>query len=167
MRLLNISHVYLTRVVSSNELYLNYLTLQGKLLYTVTNTLLVQTQKPDAILLKDVAHWQEAGYFIKNGEKGIQILEPGKEYKKRDGSYGCSYNPKYVFDVAQTDAQEEKKEVDYKSVISAIVYKEKIKPQIVSEDSTLPRPVYYDVVSDAMYVLKGQEMNEMIWGVIR
>lgn len=167
MRLLNISHVYLTRVVSSNELYLNYLTLQGKLLYTVTNTLLVQTQKPDAILLKDVAHWQEAGYFIKNGEKGIQILEPGKEYKKRDGSYGCSYNPKYVFDVAQTDAQEEKKEVDYKSVISAIVYKEKIKPQIVSEDSTLPRPVYYDVVSDAMYVLKGQEMNEMISGLIR
>ena len=47
------------------------------------------------------------------------------------------------------------------------IYKEKIKPQIVSEDSTLPRPVYYDVVSDAMYVLKGQEMNEMISGLIR
>ena len=72
--LFDMANQQLIKTTSSNELYLNYLALQGKLLYTVTNTLLVQTQKPDAILLKDVAHWQEDGYFIKNGEKGIQIL---------------------------------------------------------------------------------------------
>ena len=110
-----------------------------------------------------MTHWQEDGYFIKNGEKGIQILEPGKSIRNEmDHMDVVTIQNMYLMLHKLMRKKRKKKEVDYKSVISAIVYKEKIKPQIVSEDSTLPRPVYYDVVSDAMYVLKGREMNEMI-----
>ena len=36
--LFDMANQQLSKTTSSNELYLNYLTLQGKLLYTVTNT---------------------------------------------------------------------------------------------------------------------------------
>ena len=39
--------------------------------------------------------------YVKRGQDAITILEPGKEYRKDDGSTGVSYNVKKVFDISQ------------------------------------------------------------------
>ena len=82
--------------VESPQNYKTYLDLQSRLDYTVTNTLLVMAQYPDAKLVKEGIKWRENGKFIRSSEKekGIQILEPGTEYMRRDGSIGVK-NPKY------------------------------------------------------------------------
>ena len=49
--------------------------------------------------------WRENGVYIKKGEVGIVLLEPGEEFTKEDGSVGVSYNSKKVFDISQTNAK--------------------------------------------------------------
>ena len=72
-------------VVSSPQNYLNYLEMQSKFGYTVTNTLLVMAQCPQATLLKDNNRWVEEKKYVKKGVKGIGILEPKGEYQGNDG----------------------------------------------------------------------------------
>ena len=60
-------------VVSSPQNYLNYLEMQSKFGYTVTNTLLVMAQCPQATLLKDNNRWVEEKKYVKKGVKGIGI----------------------------------------------------------------------------------------------
>lgn len=152
--------------VQSPTDYINYLSLQGRLGYTVTNTLLIQAQMPYATEVKDVTKWREENVLVKNGGTGIQILEPGNTYTRRDGSSGTSYNPKYVFDITQVEKQPVNKVVNYRDVLSAVIYKQDIKPEVVEYGSTLPRPVYYDATSDKIYVQKEQDQNDMIAGLI-
>lgn len=71
--------------------------------YSVANTLLILAQKPDATKLGDFNTWKEKDVFVKKGETGIIILEPGEEYTRDDGSIGVSYNTKKIFDVTQTN----------------------------------------------------------------
>ena len=56
-------------VVSSPQNYLNYLEMQSKFGYTVTNTLLVMAQCPQATLLKDNNRWVEEKKYKKDEEK--------------------------------------------------------------------------------------------------
>lgn len=70
--------------------------------YSVSNLLLLECQKPDARRLADIKTWNEERISIKKGETGIIILEPGKEFTRKDGSKGVYYNTKKVFDVSQT-----------------------------------------------------------------
>ena len=70
--------------------------------YSVSNLLLLECQKPEAKRLADIKTWNDEKVSIKKGEKGIIILEPGKEFTRKDGSKGVYYNTKKVFDVSQT-----------------------------------------------------------------
>ena len=88
-------------VVSSPQNYLNYLEMQSKFGYTVTNTLLVMAQCPQATLLKDNNRWVEEKKYVKKGVKGIGILEPKGEYQGNDGVIRTNYDVKYVFDISQ------------------------------------------------------------------
>ena len=84
----------------------SYLDVQSRFnKYSVGNALLVTAQMPDATRLADYKTWKEAGVHVKKGETGIVILEPGKEYTRADGSTGVSYNSKKVFDISQTDSE--------------------------------------------------------------
>ena len=56
-------------VVSSPQNYLNYLEMQSKFGYTVTNTLLVMAQCPQATLLKDNNRWVEEKKVCKKRSK--------------------------------------------------------------------------------------------------
>lgn len=73
--------------------------------YSAQNTLLIFAQRPDATRLGDYDHWKEAGTPVSKDMKGIAIFEPGKEYRREDGSTGVSMNIKRVFDVSQTAAR--------------------------------------------------------------
>ena len=72
--------------------------------YSAQNTLLIFAQRPDAAQLGDYDRWKEAGTPVSRGMTGISIFEPGKEYKREDGSTGVSMNIKKVFDVSQTSS---------------------------------------------------------------
>ena len=86
--------------------------------------------------------------IFKKGSKGIEILEPGNEYQRRDGSIGINYNPKTVFDVSSISNNErfvEKPKVySPNEIVSSIIYRTEIKPEVVSNDSTLPEDVFFD-----------------------
>ena len=68
----------------------------------MANVLLILAQRPDATRIADFDTWKEQGVYIRRKETGFYILEPGEEYQREDGSIGLRYNPKKMFDIAQT-----------------------------------------------------------------
>jgi hypothetical protein len=74
--------------------------------YSTQNTLLIFAQRPEATRLGDFEHWKAQDAYVNKGATGIAIFEPGKEYKREDGTTGVSMNIKYVFDIAQTSAKD-------------------------------------------------------------
>lgn len=132
--------------------------------HSVSNTLLIFDQKPDATRVGDSAYWSKQGAIIKRGEQGFAILEPGNEYTRDDGSIGTFYNNKKVFDVRQTTAKTRKSRYyDDREVLSAMVWKS---------------PVTIDVANGAVAggaecshedkkitVSKGLETNELFFAL--
>lgn len=105
--------------------FVRYLAVQSRFdRYTVSNSLLVAHQMPEALKLRDLEAWNKAGVFIKKEETGIYIFEPGKEFKRNDGSKGTNYEPKKVFDISQTTAIQKippKKRYNERLLIKALV----------------------------------------------
>jgi hypothetical protein len=83
-----------------------YLDLQSRIgRYTAVNTLLVLSKNPEAAWLGDLNHWRGQKVFIRKEElkNPIQILEPGDQYRREDGSVGTFYNIKNVYDISQAE----------------------------------------------------------------
>lgn len=96
---------YATDMSGDGGLFRSYLDVQARFdLYSVSNAILIAAQCPEATKLADFDTWKDSGVYVKRGQDAITILEPGKEYKKDDGSRGVSYNVKKVFDISQTRA---------------------------------------------------------------
>ncbi len=94
------------KVAADGGVFQQYLgTLAAFERYSTQNTLLIFAQRPEATRLGDYEHWKEAGTPVSKGATGIAIFEPGKEYKREDGSTGVSMNIKKVFDISQTAAR--------------------------------------------------------------
>lgn len=94
------------RMANDGSLFQSYLDVQARFdRYSVGNAVLITAQKADATQLSDFKGWKNNGVFIKKGESGIVLLEPGEEYTKEDGTVGVSYNSKKVFDISQTTAK--------------------------------------------------------------
>lgn len=90
-------------LVQDGTKYQSYLDVQSRFdHYSVANTLLIFTQKPDATFIADFDTWKEKGVYIRKKETGFYILEPGNEYQREDGTVGISYNLKKMFDISQT-----------------------------------------------------------------
>ena len=91
------------------SLFQTYLDVQARFdRYSVSNTILIAAQCPEATKLADFDHWKESGVYVKRGAEAITILEPGKEYTRQDdGSTGVFYNPKKVFDISQTSSRQQ------------------------------------------------------------
>ncbi len=93
-------------VVTDGGMFQQYLdTLANFERYSAQNTLLIFAQRPDATRLGDYDHWKDAGTPVSKDMKAISIFEPGKEYRRDDGTTGVSMNIKKVFDVNQTAAR--------------------------------------------------------------
>ncbi len=92
-------------MASDGGLFQAYLDVQARFdRYSVANAILIADQMPEATRLADFDTWKASGAYVKRGETGISILEPGREYRREDGSVGVSYNVKKVFDISQTNA---------------------------------------------------------------
>lgn len=160
------------KAVETPESYKTYLDLQARLDYQVTNVLLVMAQNPDVKLLKDDIGWRKNNKYIRPTEKdkGIQILEPGRDYMRRDGTIGVNYNPKNVYDISQLSGKSiiiPEPNYSDKEIITALMHGTLIKPEIVTAESDIPSPVYYADDVKKIYVKAGLESNEMITGLVR
>lgn len=155
-------------VIKTPQNYLAYLDIQARLDYTVSNTLLIMAQKPDAMMLKDNTHWKENNLYIKKGEKGIQILEPKGEYERADGSIGTSYAVKYVFDISQMSGKFQMNKPSYTTqmILSGLTFDSHV--SLVNNDYALAgKSVEYIPSSKTIYYKRGLTENELLNGLIR
>lgn len=101
-------------IAQSGDEFQRYLDVQSRFdRYSVSNALLILAQRPEATRIADFDTWKEQGVFIRRKETGFYILEPGEEYRREDGSTGISYNPKKMFDIAQTTASQKREQPTY------------------------------------------------------
>lgn len=101
-------------IAQSGDEFQRYLDVQSRFdRYSVSNALLILAQRPEATRISDFDTWKEQGVFIRRKETGFYILEPGEEYRRDDGSTGISYNPKKMFDIAQTTASQKREQPTY------------------------------------------------------
>ena len=155
------------KLVHDPKSYLHFLEMMAKLDYTVTNTLLVMAQKPDATMLKDSSHWRNDNQYIKKGEKGIAILEPKGTYDREDGSIGTSYDVKYVFDVSQLSRPVRKRDVFYSTqeLISGLVCDNPA--NMVMTRNNGMGTIEYSPNDKTIYYAEGLSPQELISGLAR
>lgn len=114
-----------TEELDNPDSVMAYLNIQSRFdRYSVSNSLLIAYQNPDATRICDSKTWQKNNVRINKGEKGIVILEPGKPYKRDDGRTITPYNAKKVFDISQTNAAQRTprtKRPDARVVIKALI----------------------------------------------
>lgn len=112
-------------LTKSGESFQQYLDIQIRFdRYSVSNAMLILAQRPNATRIADFDAWKEQGVFIRRKETGFYILEPGEEYRREDSSTGISYNPKKMFDIAQTTSnlkQEQPASPDERTRIKALI----------------------------------------------
>lgn len=76
--------------------------------YSIGNCLLIKRQRPDAQLCAGYQRWQELGFSVRKGERGIAIRAPWRT-KAIDAETGevverlLGYYPTYVWDIVQTN----------------------------------------------------------------
>ena len=129
--------------------------------YSVSNTLLIFDQNPEATRVGDYDFWKSKGAQVKRDEKGIAILEPGSTYERDDGSFGTSYNVKRVFDIAQTTARaRQPKEPDMRSLLKALVFEAPIE---IAKSADLPEGVnaIFDPITQTIGIREGLGEKEL------
>ena len=130
--------------------------------YSVSNALMIAKQRPDATRVADFDYWKAHDANIKKGEHAITILEP-REYERADGSRGVSYEPKKVFDIAQTTADihpVHHRHADDRKLIKALA---KTSPVELRVDNDLPDGVIavYSPETKSVSVRQGQTGDEI------
>ncbi len=156
-------------VVSTPQKYLQFLNIMARLDYTITNTLLIMAQNPDAKMLKDGKHWRDSGFYIKKGAKGIQILEPIGEYQREDGSYGTNFNAKYLFDVSQINTKKilyNAPQMNVANMINGLTY---LSPVALQQLDTFDggEPVFYSPDAKCIYYANNLSPTQLIQGLAR
>lgn len=129
-------------ILQNGEQFQRYLDVQSRFdRYSVSNALLILAQRPEATRIADFESWKEQGVSIRRKETGFYILEPGEEYQRDDGSTAISYNPKKMFDIAQTTAKKLDQPIypDDRTRIKALTDRA---PVPISISETLPAEVY-------------------------
>lgn len=94
----------LSEIKEFGKVFTDYLDLQSQFdRYTVANTILILSQRPDATQLKEHSAWNKLNVKVNKQAQKIKILEPS-EFKTKDGKDATSYNVKYVYDIADTNS---------------------------------------------------------------
>lgn len=156
------------RMANDGSLFQSYLDVQARFdRYSVGNAVLITAQKADATQLSDFKGWKNNGVFIKKGESGIVLLEPGEEYTKEDGTVGVSYNSKKVFDISQTTAKAKDRPAmkrDERLLLKAIIHNA---PCPIEISQKLPENInaVYRPDDKKIYVRPGLEAGDIFRGI--
>lgn len=159
---------YTTAMSGDGKLFQTYLDVQVRFdRYSVNNAILIAEQKPDATRLADYDAWKNQGSYVKKHETGIQILEPGSEYQREDGSIGINYNVKKVFDVSQTNCRQKTAPTvvrDERSLLKALINNVPCELAI-SEELPENNTVFYVPESDEILIRQGLDASAIFRGL--
>ncbi len=150
--------------------YKEYLNVQGRFdKYSVGNALVITASNPNATQLKEFDDWKESGAFIKKGENGIKILEPGDSYTRADGSSGTSYNVKKMFDISQTTSNQKPRTISYddKVKLTALLKDCPVDVKIVDMIPNSDNIAEWNKNDNALYVKQGEETPEIFKQIAR
>lgn len=150
--------------------YKEYLNVQGRFdKYSVGNALVITASNPNATQLKEFDDWKESGAFIKKGENGIKILEPGDSYTRADGSSGTSYNVKKMFDISQTTSNQKPRTISYddKVKLTALLKDCPVDVKIVDMIPNSDNIAEWNKSDNVLYVKQGGETPEIFKQIAR
>ncbi len=87
-----------------------YLDVQSRFpFHSARNALLIGDKCPHAERIHGEKGWKDMGFAVLEEEKRLPIiiLEPGKAYRREDGSVGQNFYAKEVYDISQTTARDQ------------------------------------------------------------
>jgi len=155
-------------MAGDGKVYQTYLDVQARFdRYSVSNAILITGQMPEATRLADFDSWKASEIYVRRGETAISILEPGKEYRREDGSVGVAYNVKKVFDISQTNAPARPAPTvrrDERLLLKSLLDNPPCKIEVKDE---LPgnRNVVYSPELDAIQVRRGLDAQTIFRGL--
>ena len=158
------------KVASDGVGFTQYLDTQATFIrYSAVNVLLIMAKKPEATRLGDFDYWKNKKGFVKKNENAISILEPGKEYERKDGSgIGVSFNVKKVFDISQIDDRKLKFQstanYEQRQVLAALV---ETSPVTIVGVENLPVNVGAMKFDDRIDVRKGMGFDDTFSSLTR
>ncbi len=84
-----------------------YLDVQSRFpFHSARNALLIGDKCPHAERIHGEKGWKDMGFAVLEEKRlPIIILEPGKAYRREDGTIGQNFYAKEVYDISQTTAQ--------------------------------------------------------------
>ena len=133
--------------------------------HSARNAILIGQQYPAAQRVGGRKEWESQGIEVLEDEKRLPIiiLEPGKAYRREDGSVGQNFYAKEVFDIAQTTARDEAQpQVSYddRLLLKGLIASSPVPIRAVDE---LPqgRGAVYDPEQNAILVKKGMDAPDI------
>ena len=143
-----------------------YLDVQSRFpFHSARNAILIGEQCPDAQRVGGYKEWASQGIEILEEEKRLPIiiLEPGKAYRREDGSVGQNFFAKEVFDVSQTTARNEAQpQVNYdeRLLLKGLIASSQA-PIHATEELPQGRGALYDPEQNAILVKKGMDAPDI------
>ena len=143
-----------------------YLDVQSRFpFHSARNALLIEAKCPHAERIYDEKGWKDMGVTVLEEEKRLPIiiLEPGKAYRREDGSEGQNFYAKEVYDISQTTARDEAQpQVSYddRLLLKGLIASSPVPIRAVEE---LPqgRGAVYDPEQNAILVKKGMDAPDI------
>lgn len=134
--------------------------------YSARNALLIHSKCPEATQIGDFKYWEKQGAEILKTEKRnpIVILEPGKAYRRDDGTMGQNYYAKEVYDISQTSArgrEQPKVSLDERLLLKALIHKPPVPIQGTDQFPDDGRGAMYDPEQNAIFVKKGMNAPDI------
>ena len=143
-----------------------YLDVQSRFpFHSARNALLIEAKCPHAERIHDEKGWKDMGVTVLEEEKRLPIiiLEPGKAYRREDGSVGQNFYAKEVYVISQTTARDEAQpQVSYddRLLLKGLIASSPVPIRAVEE---LPqgRGAVYDPEQNAILVKKGMDAPDI------
>lgn len=145
----------MTLIISNDSnKFQEYLNVQSRFVkHSVGNCLIILEKAPDSTQIKDKKSWNEKGIELKDNPKSIKILEPHKNNGK------IYYNPKEVYDISETNAQNQDIVINYddRKLLHALLHKCYVPRKSVDklQDGTIGS--LYDKQENILYVCKNMD----------
>ena len=143
-----------------------YLDVQSRFpFHSARNALLIEAKCPHAERIYDEKGWKDMGVTVLEEEKRLPIiiLEPGKAYRREDGSVGQNFYAKEVYDISQTTARDQVQpqvRYDDRLLLKGLIASSPVPIRAVEE---LPqgRGAVYDPEQNAILVKKGMDAPDI------
>jgi len=145
-------------IKSNGDKFKQYLDIQSRFpKHSVGNCFIVQAKEPNATLFRDKESWEKNGTELIENARRFKILEPSKSEKNGK----IYYNPKEVYDISQTKAENIGKKIEYndKELLMAFIHNCFAEVKVVNKLPDESIGAKYDKESNILYVCRGMERN--------